>query len=207
MTESQWAVCSDPGRMLEHLGPSASSRKLRLFACACCRQPELFSCLSGKDAAAVAIAERFSDSRADPSELTEGRSGTLSLGAVWCCSGWPSRGARLWIDAVRRAWADPGPHEVLTAKLLRGLFGNPFRTVAVTAGWLSWHNGVVANLARAAYADLCRSDAPMSNTRLAVLADALEEAGCDDTNLLSHLRGPGPHVRGCFVVDLLTGAS
>jgi hypothetical protein len=41
--------------------------------------------------------------------------------------------------------------------------------------------------------------------RLAVLADALEEAGCADADILSHLRGPGPHVRGCWVVDLLLG--
>jgi hypothetical protein len=41
--------------------------------------------------------------------------------------------------------------------------------------------------------------------RLPVLADALEEAGCTDADILSHLRGPGPHVRGCWVVDLLLG--
>jgi hypothetical protein len=42
-------------------------------------------------------------------------------------------------------------------------------------------------------------------TRLAVLADAVEEAGCTDADLLGHLRGPGPHVRGCWAVDLLLG--
>jgi hypothetical protein len=41
--------------------------------------------------------------------------------------------------------------------------------------------------------------------RLPILADALEEAGCTDVELLGHLRGPGPHVRGCWVVDLITG--
>jgi hypothetical protein len=35
------------------------------------------------------------------------------------------------------------------------------------------------------------------------LGDALEEAGCSDEEILAHLRGPGPHVRGCWVVDLL----
>jgi hypothetical protein len=39
--------------------------------------------------------------------------------------------------------------------------------------------------------------------RLAILADALEDAGCTDPVILDHLRGPGPHVRGCFVLDLL----
>jgi hypothetical protein len=40
---------------------------------------------------------------------------------------------------------------------------------------------------------------------LPVLADALEEAGCDDREFLAHLRGGGPHCRGCFVVDALLG--
>jgi hypothetical protein len=42
--------------------------------------------------------------------------------------------------------------------------------------------------------------------RLPTLADALEEAGCTNPELLAHCRGPGPHVRGCWVVDLLLGA-
>ena len=41
--------------------------------------------------------------------------------------------------------------------------------------------------------------------RLPILADALEEAGCDDPDILSHLRGPGPHVRGCWALDLVLG--
>jgi hypothetical protein len=41
--------------------------------------------------------------------------------------------------------------------------------------------------------------------RLAVLADALEDAGCADPDLLAHLRGPGPHVRGCWALDLVLG--
>jgi hypothetical protein len=41
--------------------------------------------------------------------------------------------------------------------------------------------------------------------RLPVLADALEEAGCTISDILDHCRGPGPHVRGCWVVDLLLG--
>ena len=45
----------------------------------------------------------------------------------------------------------------------------------------------------------------LDNTRLAVLADALEEAGCTEADILGHLRGPGPHVRGCWVVDLILG--
>jgi hypothetical protein len=38
-----------------------------------------------------------------------------------------------------------------------------------------------------------------------ILADALQDAGCDSDELLDHCRGPGPHIRGCWVIDLLLG--
>jgi hypothetical protein len=41
--------------------------------------------------------------------------------------------------------------------------------------------------------------------RLPILADALEDAGCTDADLLNHCRGPGLHVMGCWVVDMLLG--
>lgn len=41
--------------------------------------------------------------------------------------------------------------------------------------------------------------------QLAILADALEDAGCDNADILDHCRSDGPHVRGCWVVDLLLG--
>ena len=41
--------------------------------------------------------------------------------------------------------------------------------------------------------------------RLPILADALEDAGCDNADVLAHCRGEGPHVRGCWVVDLILG--
>jgi hypothetical protein len=46
MTESEWLASDDPGAMLQHLGSSASPRKLRLFAVACCRTPEVYSRLT-----------------------------------------------------------------------------------------------------------------------------------------------------------------
>jgi hypothetical protein len=56
----------------------------------------------------------------------------------------------------------------------------------------------VTALAEAIYAD-------RAFDRMPVLADALEEAGCSDDQILSHCRGEGPHVRGCWVVDLVLG--
>ena len=60
-------------------------------------------------------------------------------------------------------------------------------------------------LATAAYEERILPAGTLDSDRLAVLADALEDAGCDNEDILSHLRGPGPHVRGCWVVDLLLG--
>jgi hypothetical protein len=63
----------------------------------------------------------------------------------------------------------------------------------------------VSSLAQAAYDVRLLPSGELDAARLAVLSDALEEAGCTDGALLSHLRGPGPHVRGCWAVDLILG--
>ncbi|MCI0456355.1 MAG: hypothetical protein L0Z62_05185 [Gemmataceae bacterium] len=89
--------------------------------------------------------------------------------------------------------------------LLRDLFGNPFRPVAVDPSWLTWYGGTVLRLAQATYHERHLPEGTLDSPRLAVLADALEEAGCTDADILGHLRGPGPHVRGCWVIDLLLG--
>jgi hypothetical protein len=95
---------------------------------------------------------------------------------------------------------------VVHSGLLRDIFGPlPFRPVAVEDGWLAWNAGTVKRLAEAAYQDRVLPDGTLDNARLAVLADALEESGCGDADLLGHLRGPGPHYRGCWAVDLLSG--
>jgi hypothetical protein len=92
------------------------------------------------------------------------------------------------------------------AVLLRDVFGPlPFRPVPVDPAWLSWSDGTVVRLAEAAYDEWHLPAGTLDPARLAVLADALEEAGCQDAEILGHLRGPGPHVRGCHVVDQLTG--
>jgi hypothetical protein len=83
---------------------------------------------------------------------------------------------------------------------LRDSFGNPFRPVSLAPAWLT---PAVLNLAQAAYDNRVLPSGLLDNTGLAILADALEEAGCDSADFLSHLRGPGPHVRGCWAVDLI----
>jgi hypothetical protein len=96
-----------------------------------------------------------------------------------------------------------GPERAAQAELLRCIFGNLFRSPAIDPTVLG--NGTVRSLAEASYADRSLPDGHLDSVRLGVLADLLEEAGVTDAWLLSHLRGPGPHVRGCAAVDALLG--
>jgi hypothetical protein len=92
------------------------------------------------------------------------------------------------------------------ADLLRDICGNPFRPLpSIDPTWLAWNNGTVVKLAQTIYDQRELPTGTLDATRLAVLADALEDAGCTDANILDHLRGPGPHVRGCWALDLLLG--
>ena len=89
-------------------------------------------------------------------------------------------------------------------RVLRCIFGNPFRPVTLGP---AWRTPIVLCLAEAAYDDRSLPSGTLDPDRLAVLADALEDAGCSDADILSHLRGPGLHVRGCYVVDRLLGGT
>ncbi|MGH7169008.1 MAG: hypothetical protein ACRELG_01855 [Gemmataceae bacterium] len=80
------------------------------------------------------------------------------------------------------------------------MFGNLFRQIIIEPSWLAWNDGTVPKLARNVYER-------RAFDRLPILADALEEAGCTDADILNHCRQPGEHVRGCWVVDLLLNKS
>ena len=81
--------------------------------------------------------------------------------------------------------------------VLRCIVGNPFRPATLDPSWLT---STVVALARGIYED-------RAFDRMTILADALQDAGCDSEDVLNHCRGPGPHVRGCWVVDLVLGKS
>jgi hypothetical protein len=72
--------------------------------------------------------------------------------------------------------------------------------VTIDPLWLAWNHGTIGSLAKAIYDERRYEESP-------VLADALEEAGCTDEEVLAHLRGPGDHVRGCWAVDALLARS
>jgi hypothetical protein len=170
------------------------------------------------------VAERYADGKADDGELAGAVSdadaapgGTTTPQAA---VGWAVRSA-LFVDAGSAAYyaafgaccRDGGGQFVprlgavaaeqgIQSELLRDLWGNPFRLVTLSLTCLTPQ--VVAH-AQAAYDMRELPAGTLDASRLAVLADALEEAGCTERTILGHLRGPGPHVRGCWAVDLLLG--
>ena len=95
--------------------------------------------------------------------------------------------------------------EAIYCGQLRDIFGNPFRPVKVERKWLSWQHNTVVKLAQAIYEGRVLPEGTLDASRLAVLADALEEAGCTNAEILGHLRSPGSHLLGCWAVDLLMG--
>jgi hypothetical protein len=98
-------------------------------------------------------------------------------------------------EAIHCTGSGKGEHTAL-ANLLRDIFGPlPFRSVNIHASCLT--------PAVLAIAEAISNES--SFHRLPVLADALEQGGCANPEILGHCRGPGPHVLGCWVVDLVLG--
>jgi hypothetical protein len=93
----------------------------------------------------------------------------------------------------RERWEAETSEKRAQRALLREIFGNPFRPVTFAS---EWRTDTAVLLARQMYESRDFSAMP-------VLADALQDAGCDSAEILDHCRGPGPHVRGCWVVDLV----
>lgn len=84
-------------------------------------------------------------------------------------------------------------HLRVQAAIFRDLVGNPFRPVAFDP---RWRTADAVGLAERIYMDRAFG-------RLPILGDALMDAGCDDEAVRAHCRSPGPHARGCWVVDLV----
>ncbi len=86
------------------------------------------------------------------------------------------------------------PHKYFS-NFIRDIFGNPFRPVAFDP---SWRTSTALAIAQGIYDD-------RAFDRLPILADALQDAGCENADLLNHLRSEGPHVKGCWALDLVLG--
>ena len=115
---------------------------------------------------------------------------THSLGFL----GWMTDGGGYYLDApahIRHALGE-------NPDLIREVFACPTDPPGLEPAWLAWQAGTVPKLATLIYGAKRFDELP-------VLADALEEAGCTDADIISHLRDPGPHVRGCWALDLVLG--
>ena len=90
--------------------------------------------------------------------------------------------------------------------LLRDIFGNSFRpSPPLSPAVLTWNDATVRRIAEGIYDERRMPEGTLDNSRLAILHDALLDAGCDNEELLTHLRSEGPHIRGCWALDQLLG--
>jgi hypothetical protein len=196
VTEPEWEACDDPRLMLPEVLGAASPRRLRLFAAAFWRswarylpsplpaEPLLVAC---------GLAERWADDGRRPA-------GAALYGGYIPLAESPRSAAEATVRAAARG-DDPQARaaRAYQVQLLRCLFGNPLRpSPPLPEAVLAWDDRLVPRLAQAIYDEGRWQDLPL-------LADALLDAGCDNDEVLAHLRGPGPHARGCWVLDLLTG--
>ncbi len=238
MTEILWQESTDPDELLEFLVDVLSERKLRLFACACCR--ELAHLVTEEHClAALFAAEAAADDMLDSTALKEAwlqahQHKPIFRDANWAacwvaaptvvqaiartsmyvarelaeiagqeaqnqaraavCSGAPE-------DRTNQAWDDynsfveDAVNEVRKQQglLLRDIAGNPYRPLVLAE---TWKTPTVRGVAQNIYEEHRFAE-------VVILADALEEAGCDDESVLNHLRSATKHVRGCYVIDAI----
>jgi hypothetical protein len=227
MTEAEWLACTHPEPMLDFAGSRMSPRKVRLFVVSCVwRIIDLLD--DSRSKKAIKVAARFADGVADENELRH----AYALAGNAAVRRDPGRVAAQFAAAPHLDWGDvrwaihyvtvairsaaekadrakrianPGAWMAIQKReqaeqvaLLRDSIGNPFRPTVTELLLQTWNCVAVTRMAQTIYDERRFSDLP-------ILADALEEAGCDNADLLAHCRGPGPHARGCWVVDLLLG--
>jgi hypothetical protein len=198
MTEAEWLACTDPRPMLESLRGKASDRKLRLFAVACCHRAGS-RLIDDGIRVCIEVAERFADGAASAGELEAAPDGFEYVPASRTddrLAAWWTTFRDAWLAAHHTGrYSDPA----VQCTALRDILGPlPFRPVVIDPAWVRWNHGTIPAIARRIYEERAFHDMP-------ILADALEDAGCTDADLLAHCRTGGPHVRGCWVVDLLLG--
>ncbi len=223
MTEQVWLDSRYPTRMLAFL---RGKRKLRLFVVACCHR--LFPLYD--DARALEVveaAERFADGKIGRRRLRAIFNPWFDETSSHYDSNRPARAAI--VDLIlsycltsrpRPRGDDPVTSAVVAAKctwwnfwerrstrwdewlaqcdFLRDIVGNPFQPVEFDANLLQWNDALISKIAQSIYDNRRFADLP-------ILADTLEDAGCTNAEILNHCRSDGPHVRGCWVVDLILG--
>jgi hypothetical protein len=232
MKKAQWRRSVDPVLMLDFLGVRATDRKSRLFACACGRR--VWPLLKDeRSRLAVEVGEQYADGIADDGQLARAgrdafeaqreimtgvRDDAADMAACVACDAcrentdfrFPSvdnytaatDAAHCTAAAVEYAAhaASRAPvaarkeEEKSLANVVRDIFGNPFRPVTFAA---EWRTDTAVALAR-------QMNESRDSSAMPILADALEDAGCANEDMLAHCRDTKQvHVRGCWVVDLV----
>jgi hypothetical protein len=220
LAEAEWRVSDAPHLMLEVLrgNPCASERKLRLFACACAEH-----CVSQLSNRAdylplLATAERLAEGTAYAAEVQRAWEDGIALETESTHTN--KRVAALVTDTFEReAYSaacgvvfdllraqDEAPALVSreqVAHFLRCIFGTPYRGISVGFRLFrldpAWRTADVVALAQGIYDE-------RAFDRMPILADALQDAGCTNEDVLNHCRDSNtPHARGCWVVDLVLG--
>jgi len=227
MTEAEWLACDNPTAMLKCLSGDTSDRKLRLFGCLCCRRHKHLL-TDERSQVAVEMAELWADglateaaleaaeSAADQakddcvmarqdSEYSDNERFTNAARAACLLATVNAFGAERCqvvvgycrVVALHEAFESDRPQSEDTSlcMLIRDIFVNPFCPVAFDPAWLT---STVVAIAQGMYESRDFSAMP-------ILADALQDADCDNEDMLQHCRQPGEHVRGCWVVDLVLG--
>jgi hypothetical protein len=199
VTEQEWLACNDPTPMLEFLRGKASDRKFLMFA------------VNGLKGTRELCDERLLGLLAMTEEFADGTLSASEVEAHWGRNAWPLR-PFAWARALgfrntnkkREFKRDQAP---ILVDLVRDLFGPlPFRpSPPLPPAVLAWNDGTVPRIAQGIYDERRMPAGTLETARLAVFADALLDAGCEDEALIQHCREPGPHVRGCWAVDLILG--
>jgi hypothetical protein len=233
-TEAKWLACTHPVPMQLVVQRGASERKLRLYAVACCRSA-LHLLTDERSRKAVEASEGFADGditierlaaarnaawsvvRASrPSLEIEATKNDFAISAAYEAAWNPLQKKRIipwhpaWdsgasaafaisLDAVFDSWASMNKYVgwAVECDHLRDIFGNPFRPATITPVWFT---PTVTALAKVIYDE-------RAFDRMRELADVLEPMGCTNTDILKHCRGPGSHVRGCWLLDQILGKS
>ncbi|MFO0877740.1 MAG: hypothetical protein U0840_10340 [Gemmataceae bacterium] len=202
--ESHWLTSGNPVEMERFLGEAGSPRRWQLFACACCWRilPLLVDEPSRQ---AVSLAERQAEGGLSHDEAREAGNAAITgalqiwqqdcrvvlFAAAMAAAHTLLFPRRAFINAARATGQNEPVEREAQAGLLRELFGNPFRPCHVEP---AWRTPTVLALAQHIYTREQFDELP-------VLADALEDAGCDQAYLLAHLRQPTGHLRGCWALD------
>jgi hypothetical protein len=210
MTEAEWHVCADPEATLSACLQRGTVRKARLLAVACCyrlvsylpliagtERDDLLNALC--DRADQPIPDNWTDAICDDYDFVRTFDGVDGFGEIvdsymMITAGGLAGGLKhaKYAAEGNGAQDESSPQ----AALIRCLFGNPFRPVAFSPEWRT----------DTAVALACQMYESREFGAMPILADALQDAGCEDEQILLHCRDTNTtHVRGCWVVDLVLG--